>query len=144
MSPGLEYQRAIIDGTLPTPPFVALLGLRITSVAEDGATVCEATPRPEFANSAGRLHGGYLTALMDCVTATAAHSQQPAGVGVPHIHASYRFLSAADHRTPVVVTARPTHVGRSVVHAAAEIRDHRGTLIASGETIHKTRPIRRG
>lgn len=139
---GLEYQRAIADEVIPTPPFLALLGLRIRSVAEDGVTVCEATPRTEFANSAGRLHGGYLSALMDCATATAAHSQQPAGVGTPHIHASYRFLSAVDHNTSVIVTARPTHVGRSVVHAAVEIRDPRGRVIAAGETIHKTRTIR--
>ncbi|MGB3437240.1 MAG: PaaI family thioesterase [Actinophytocola sp.] len=140
---GLEFQRAVADGAIQTPPFLTLMGVRIRSVAPDGATVCDVTPRPEFTNSGGRLHGGYLTALMDCATATAAHSQQSAGVGTPHIHASYRFLAAADHRGPLVVTARPTHVGRSIVHATAEIHDGRGRLLAAGETIHKVRHIRR-
>ncbi|MEV0732939.1 PaaI family thioesterase [Polymorphospora sp. NPDC050346] len=138
---GLEYQRAIADGVIPTQPFQTLLGFRLRSVDDDGGIVGDAVPRPEFANSAGRLHGGYLSALMDCATATAAHSQQPVGVGAPHIHASYRFLSSADHRSALVVTARPTHVGRSVVHAAVEIRTRAGKLIASGETVHKVRRI---
>ncbi|BCB83779.1 PaaI family thioesterase [Phytohabitans suffuscus] len=136
---GLEYQRAIIDGVIPVQPFPALLGLRLRSIGEDGSAVCEVTCRPEFANSAGRLHGGYLSALMDCATAAAVHSQQPAGVGSPHIHASYRFVASADYRSQLTVTARPVHIGRSVVHATVEVRTGSGRLIASGETIHKVR-----
>ncbi|MEV7231010.1 PaaI family thioesterase [Polymorphospora sp. NPDC051019] len=138
---GLEYQRAIADGVIPTQPFQTLLGFHLRSVDDDGTVVGDAIPHAEFANSAGRLHGGYLSALMDCATATAAHSRQPVGAGAPHIHASYRFLSSADHRSALVITARPSHVGRSVVHAAVEIRTRAGRLIASGETIHKVRRI---
>jgi uncharacterized protein (TIGR00369 family) len=136
---GLEYQLAIANGEISAQPFHTLLGLRLRSVQADGRVVFDATPRPEFANSAGRLHGGYLSAVMDCATAAAAHTQQPAGVGVPHIHASYRFLASADHRSPLIVSARLIHVGRSVLHATAEIRTEAGDLIAAGETIHKTR-----
>ncbi|GAB3429287.1 PaaI family thioesterase [Actinophytocola sediminis] len=139
---GLAFQRAVADDTIQRPPFQVVLGLRIRSVAEDGTTVCDVTPGPEFTSAGGFLHGGYLTALMDCATAAAAHSQQAAGVGTPHIHASYRFLAAGDHRSPLVVTARPTHVGRSIVHATAEVRDGRGRVLAAGETVHKVRTIR--
>nr|BFE57819.1 PaaI family thioesterase [Dactylosporangium thailandense] len=135
--PGLEYQRAIVDGVIPPQPFPALLGLRLRSMDDDGTVICEAVGRPEFANATGHLHGGYLSALMDCATAAAVHSQQPAGVGAPHMHAAYRFLAAADHHQRLTVSARITHAGRSVVHAAAEIRSGNGELLASGETIHK-------
>jgi uncharacterized protein (TIGR00369 family) len=140
--PGLEYQRAILDGRLPVQPFQKLLGFALRTIDDDGTTIADVTPRAEFANSGGRLHGGYLSAIMDCVTASAAHATQPAGVGAPHIHAAYRFLESATHHAPLVAWAAVTQTGRSVIHVRTEVRTEAGGVVAAGETIHKVRSLR--
>ncbi|MGX1702018.1 PaaI family thioesterase [Microbacterium sp. NPDC055357] len=141
-SSGLEYQRAIAEGRIERQPFQTLIGFSLTRVDDDGTAEAKVVPRPEFCNAAGRLHGGYLSAVLDCITATVAHSTQPAESAAPHMHAAYRFVRAVTADAPLIATATITVRSRSIVHVHGELLDERGRLIASGETIHKIRRMR--
>lgn len=142
---GIEFQTAVLLGQAEENTFHTLLGFRVLEVDEAGYSKCEAVPQPQFGNGAGPLHGGYLSALMDCGTAVAVHSCIPSGVGAPHIHANYRFIAATSTSTEnrLTIESKVTSQGRSIIHCTVTVIDSRGAIVCAGETIHKVRSLRR-
>ena len=90
--PGREHLQAIIDGKLPVPPFAALVGARLDSVAE-GEAVFRCTPDESTYNPAGVVHGGLLCMLLDSACGCAVQSLLPAGVAISSIEIKVSFLS---------------------------------------------------
>jgi acyl-CoA thioesterase len=115
-------------------PFSLHLGFRLIAADADGARI-EATPRPEHANGAGIVHGGYLAALLDSTTGWAVHAAFPPGVAAPHTTLSVQYLRAALLAQPLVCVGRCVRAGRRVAAAEAEITQG-GEVVARAMTSH--------
>ncbi|MGZ3639554.1 MAG: PaaI family thioesterase, partial [Ktedonobacterales bacterium] len=77
---GLDFLRAIAAGTLPPPPIVAMMNMRVAEVAE-GRVVFAIEPAEYHYNPIGSVHGGVAATLLDSAMGCAVHSMLPAGVG---------------------------------------------------------------
>jgi 1,4-dihydroxy-2-naphthoyl-CoA hydrolase len=102
-------------------PFAALLGIEL-----DAASASEVTGRmpwrEDLCTAGGILHGGALMALADTLGAVCAFLNLPSGAGTATISSSSNLLRAV--RTgEVSATARPLHVGRSVIVVQTELVD---------------------
>ena len=75
------------------------------------------------------MHGGVLMALADTVGAWCAFLNLPEGAGTTTIESKTNFLRAVRGGT-VQATARPLHVGRTVVVVDTEFRDDDERLVA--------------
>jgi uncharacterized protein (TIGR00369 family) len=128
---GLEFLRAIGDGTLPPAPIAVLMGFRPVEVAE-GRAVFEGTPDESVYNPIGMVHGGYVCTLADTVAACAVHTTLPVGVGYTSIdlNVSYtrRITRESGTLRAVGTVVKP---GRRVAFSRAEIFDQAGKLVAS-------------
>jgi uncharacterized protein (TIGR00369 family) len=128
---GLEFLRAIRDGTLPAPPIAALMGFHPVEVGE-GYVVFEGTPDESVYNPIGMVHGGYVCTLADTVAACAVHTTLPAGVGYTSIdlNVSYtrRITSESGTLRAVGTIVKP---GRRVAFCKAEILDEAGKVVAT-------------
>jgi len=111
-----------------TMPFSVLMGAEAIAATGDevrarvgwDATRCTA---------GGVMHGGLLMALADTVGAWCAFLNLPEGAGTTTIESKTNFLRAVRGGS-VEATARPLHVGRTVVVVDTELRDDDDRLIA--------------
>ncbi|MCU1407151.1 MAG: aromatic compound degradation protein PaaI [Glaciihabitans sp.] len=74
---GLDYIRALIDGSVPPPPIVILLRMRAVS-AEAGQVTFHCDPDESMYHPIGAVHGGAVCALLDSVLGSAVQSALPA------------------------------------------------------------------
>ncbi len=129
--PGLEFLRAIMDGTLPPPPIASLHGFRPVEI-EAGRVVFEGTPDESVYNPIGVVHGGLVCTLADTVAACAVHTTLPAGVGYTSIdlNVSYTRPVTRDSGSlrAVGTVVKP---GRRVAFSRAEIFDAAGKVVAT-------------
>ncbi len=84
---------------------------------------------PERCTTAGMLHGGALMTLADSVGAVCAFLNLPPGATTSTIESKTNFFRAV-RRGRVHATARPVHVGRSVVVIQTDLRDDAGKAVA--------------
>ena len=127
--PGREHLQAIIDGKLPVPPFAALVGARLDSVAE-GEAVFRCTPDESTYNPAGIVHGGLLCMLLDSACGCAVQSLLPAGVAISSIEIKVSFLSPLRSDSgELEITGKALRVGRQVAFAEADARSGEGKLV---------------
>jgi hypothetical protein len=61
---GLEYLRAMADGSLPQPPIAGLMQFKLAQ-AESGRVEFVCTPDESAYNPIGAVHGGLLCTLLD-------------------------------------------------------------------------------
>jgi acyl-CoA thioesterase len=101
-------------------PFSASLGFELIEKS-DGHVVMAAMPKPEHANGAGILHGGYLAALLDSTTGWAVHSSLPPGRPAPHSHLSVQYVRAGVPGRRLICTGRAIRAGRRAAAGEAEI-----------------------
>lgn len=129
---GRQFLQAMIDGRLPAPPIGKTLSFMLVEVG-DGFTIFEGEPGPDLLNPAGVVHGGWALALIDTVTATAAHSTLGAGVGFGTIETKVNFCRPiAPDTGRVRAEGRVVGRGRTIISAEGKIVDSRGRLIAHG------------
>lgn len=115
-------------------PFSQHLGFRVVRADAEGAVV-EADPGPEHLNGGDILHGGYLSALLDCATGWAVHGAGPAGMVAPHITMTTQFLRAGAAGQPLVATARCTSTGRRICTTEGEVSQG-GRVLARATGTH--------
>src|SRR5262245_13422446 len=75
---GVEFLRALMDGTLPPPAFSATSRIKPVLV-EEGRVIFEGDPKGDFYNPMGIMHGGWIATLLDTAMACAVHSGLKAG-----------------------------------------------------------------
>ena len=83
MSKGVQDSHIVssVQEAFEADPFVSRLGIEVVE-ASGGKAVLRATVRPEFANSLGTGHGGFLFTLADTAFAYAILSRGVTGTGV--------------------------------------------------------------
>lgn len=127
---GLEYLRAMGDGSMPLSPIAQLMNMRGVS-ADEGEVVFAFTPDESMLNPLGIVHGGPICTLLDSVVGCAVHSTLPAGVGYTSIDINVSYLRPPLVGVELIATGRVTKPGRRVAFAEGEIRDPDGKLVAT-------------
>ena len=128
---GLDYLRAMLDGTLSKPPLMEALNVRLDSV-DSGQVVFAMTPAEFHYNPIGSVHGGVYCTLLDSAAGCAVHSLLPAGTGYTSQDLSVRFLGAMRADTGLVrCTGTVRHLGRRTALAEASLTTETGKLLAT-------------
>lgn len=127
----LERLRSIVDAR-DFGPMMTTMQQRVVSVA-DGEAVVEGSPGPQFNNYMGRIHGGYLAALIDTAMGWSVATKMPPNTGFGTIDMSVKYVRKFEVATgPVLATARVVHAGRTMVTTECKVADRAGLLYAHG------------
>jgi len=119
----------MFDGMEP-PPAAKLLGWTLIGIDEAGGAIeVGFTGRPEFANPAGNVQGGMLTAMLDDAMGpallVASQGKYLASTIDLHVH----FLRPVPVG-PITVKAKVTQLGRTVAFLEGTLYDARGRAAA--------------
>jgi len=128
---GLEYLRAMGDGTLPPPPVIQLLGAQLGTV-EPGIVSFTLQPHESHYNPIGVVHGGVLCTMLDSATGCAVHSTLEVGWGYTSIDLNVSYLRGITLDSGLLTfTGRVVKGGKRVAFASAEGVDAAGNVIAT-------------
>ena len=131
---GLEFMQGYLNGSVPPPPFAAVLKFELTQV-EHGRVVFEGTPDMSFYNPIGVVHGGYAATLLDSCMGCAVHTLLPAGRGYSTLEFKVNFVRPMTGETGRVrAEGRVIHPGNRAATAEGHIYDAAGKLLAHGST----------
>jgi uncharacterized protein (TIGR00369 family) len=132
---GLDYIRAIADGTLPPPPIAMLHDFEIVE-AEEGRAVFALTPAEWMYNPIGMVHGGIAATILDSCMGCAVHTTLPAGVGYTTTDLQVRYIRAMGGETGrVLAEGHVVHRGRRTATAEGRVFvESDEKLIAHGST----------
>jgi uncharacterized protein (TIGR00369 family) len=132
--------RAVLRDPAKHPPSARLLGFELIdfSVAGGWAEVAFA-PRPEFANPAGAVQGGFVCAMLDDAMAVAAAISRRLTIIVPTLQMSITYLRP----TPiarVVARGEVLRFGASSLAMQGTLRDGGGLMLATATAAAVPRP----
>ena len=131
---GLEFFRAVANGTLTPPAMVSLLGLKMTEV-DTGRIVITGTATEHFYNGLGVAHGGFAATLLDSALGCAINSTQPAGRIFTTLELKINYTRPLTREVGEVrCEAHVVHVGARTATAEARIVDARGKIYAHATT----------
>jgi uncharacterized protein (TIGR00369 family) len=110
--PGLDFVRAIFDGSLPAPPIMQNVE-PFDSTAETGHVMFHSVPGFRHYNPIGSVHGGYAAILLDSAMGLAVHTALPAGTGYTTLEFKISFIKGMTEDTgPVRTEGKTLSVGR--------------------------------
>jgi uncharacterized protein (TIGR00369 family) len=132
---GLEYMRAIADGSHPPAPIQELMGFELVEAGE-GRTVFRSVPGPQHLNPIGTVHGGFAATLLDSCMGAAVHTTCADGEGYSTLEVKFNLVRAITPETgEVVAEGRVVHRGRRVATAEGTLKSASdGKLLAHGTT----------
>jgi len=102
-------------------PFAVELGIEIEQASPEGAAARLAWA-PELCTGAGIMHGGAILSLADSVGAICAFLNLPEGAATTTIETKTNFFRAV-RKGHIRATARPLHVGRTVIVVQTQVED---------------------
>jgi len=126
---GIEFMRAFLNGALPAPPFMELLGIRIVSV-DPGSVVFEFEPDEYMYSPLGNVHGGIVTVLLDTAMGCSFHTTLPAGVGYTTLELKVNFLR------PVTSKAGTLRAEGHVLHSGSRVATADARLLDREKKLH--------
>lgn len=128
---GLDYlERLRASGEVA--PMHRLLGFEISGLG-DGTAEVSARPAKQFYNHQGRVHGGFLAALIDSGLGIAAQTKLAGGQGFGTIELKVNYVRKLDADSGLVVCrASVLHAGRTMLTAEARVAGADGKLYAHG------------
>lgn len=131
---GLQLLTAILEGTLPAPPIQKVLDFRPVEIAR-GYTAFVGTPKSEYYNPLGTVHGGYTAALLDSCMACAIHTTLEAGYSYATVEIKINYVRAITSDTGEVrAEGKVINAGRRIATAEGRLFDSGGKLYAHGTT----------
>src|SRR5512141_842789 len=131
---GLEYLRAIVDGTLPPPPIASLMGYTLDEISE-GRAVFGMDAGEHVYNPIGVVHGGVAATLLDSTMGCAVHSKLPRGAGYTTLEIKVNYVRAMTRDTGrVQAIGTLVHLGSRTGTAEGRLVDASGKLYAHGTT----------
>jgi uncharacterized protein (TIGR00369 family) len=131
---GLEMLTAMIEGRLPAPPIMQLIGFDLTEV-DKGRAMFEGTPALRHYNPLGTVHGGYAATLLDSCMGCAVHTTLPKGTGYTTLEFKVSLLRPIAADTGLVrAEGLVISSGRRVATAEGRLTDARGRLLAHATT----------
>ncbi|NMO00724.1 PaaI family thioesterase [Gordonia sp. TBRC 11910] len=132
---GLELMQAwAANPGLDRPSIGRLLGMRPVAIGE-GTVTFTVTPKPDFANPLGSVHGGICATLLDSVMGCAVHTTLPAGVRYTTLELKVNYIrSVALDADDLTAVGTVIHSGRSTATADGKVFAADGKLVAHGTT----------
>lgn len=128
---GLEFLRAVIDGSLPQAPMVSVLRTALVE-ASFGSVTFETQLDESFFNPIGLVHGGLVCTLLDSAMGSAVQSTLPAGTLFTSIDINVQYLRPVSlDGGPLRTTGIVDKGGRRVAFARATVSDRDGKSIAT-------------
>lgn len=122
----------MVAGTLPGPPIASTLNFTLTTV-EAGFVVFEGTPKLEFYNPLGTVHGGWAATLLDSAMACAVHSTLPSGQTYTTLEFKLNCVRPITVDTgPVRCEGRVINAGRTIATSEGKLLDAKGRILAHG------------
>jgi acyl-CoA thioesterase len=113
-------------------PMHRLLGIQVIEWG-DGTSTLSCTPKADFQNFMGRMHGGFVATLIDAALGSAVLTKIPEGVYVGTVDLNVKFVGKIEVDTgQLKITGKVLHAGRSMLTAEARIEDATGKLYAHG------------
>ncbi|MHC5905315.1 PaaI family thioesterase [Streptomyces sp. S6] len=128
-----------LDDLLAAMPFARRIGVRLHEAAPE-EVVGSLEWSAEGCTVGGTLHGGALMTLADSVGAVCAFLNLPEGAGTSTVESKTNFLRGV-RSGRVTATARPLHVGGTLIVVQTELRGDEGKLV--GQTT-QTQIVLRG
>ncbi|MCU1415770.1 MAG: aromatic compound degradation protein PaaI [Microbacteriaceae bacterium] len=128
---GLDFMLGFVNGTIPPPPIMKLMGISAVS-AEVGSVTFVADPDESHYNPIGTVHGGLVCTLLDSVLGCAAQTTLAQGQAYTSLDITVSYLR------PVLATSgQLTAVGRVVkpgsraAFTEGTVHDAAGKLVAT-------------
>lgn len=127
---GLGQLRAMVDGEMPPPPVMSLVG--VTDFRPERGTVTVEMPAAEFLyNPLGSLHGGVISILLDTAAGCSVHSTLAEGEGYTSLDLNVKFLRAVTVDSGTLrCVGTVIQRGRRTALAEAKLFDEAGRLLA--------------
>ena len=136
-----EAIRASLGDRAKHPPSARLLGLELVNFSVEGGWAEVAfTPRPEFANPAGTVQGGFICAMLDDAMAIAATVSRRLSIIVPTLQMSITYLRAT-RIARVTARGEVLRFGTSSVAMQGVLRDAGGAALATATATAVPRPF---
>ncbi|WP_347177047.1 PaaI family thioesterase [Parafrankia sp. EAN1pec] len=134
---GLEFLRAMVDGTVPPPPISRVFDFRPVSV-EVGDVVFTCEPDESAYNPIGLVHGGLVCTLLDTATACAVHTTLAAGAAYTSLEIKISYVRPV-HVLPGRANTLTAHgwvtrPGRRAAFAQGDVRDAQGRVVATASS----------
>lgn len=132
---GLELLRAwAAHGDGGRPSIGRLLGMSPRTI-DEGSVSFALTPRPDFSNPLGTMHGGICATLLDSVTGCAIHTTLPAGVGYTTLELKINYIRTVRLTDGELIgTGTVIHRGRRTATAEGRVLNAAGKLVAHATT----------
>lgn len=127
----------VVRQFLPHSPYVGHLGMRLTEMQKDQATLT--LPFSNAVITIGTtVHGGAIASLIDTAAMVAAWSGAEASTSTrgTTVALTVNYLAAAQQED-IQATARVLRRGRSLVYLDVEVQNTTGVLIAKGLVTYK-------
>jgi uncharacterized protein (TIGR00369 family) len=141
---GLDFIRAIRDGSHPPPPMAQLIGFDLAE-AEEGRIVFCGTPSERHLNPMGVIHGGYAATLLDSCMTCAVQSALKPGLAATTLDLVIHFTKAATPQSGELrAEGKTVHVGRQFATAEGRLTDGKGRILAHATTSCLVFPLRAG
>ena len=134
---------ALVRDASKYPPCARHLGFELLDYSiEDGWAEAAFTPRPEFANPAGSVQGGFVCAMLDDMMSFAASLSRRFEVMVPTLQTSVSYLRPTP-MARVIARGEVLRFGASSVTMQGTLRDAGGQVLAVATATAVPRPLPR-
>lgn len=131
---GLEFLRDIASGVLPQPPIGRTLNFYLMTV-EEGRAVFQGTPKFDFYNPIGTVHGGWAATLLDSCMACAVQTTVKKGFGYTTVELKLNLVRPLTEKTgPLRAEGKVINAGRQIATSEGRLFGPDGKLYAHGTT----------
>jgi uncharacterized protein (TIGR00369 family) len=136
-----EQIRALLSDPANHPPSARHLGFELIDFSVEGGWAEVAfMPRPEFANPAGSVQGGFVCAMLDDAMGVTASISQRFAILVPTLQISVSYLRPTP-MSRVIGRGEVLRMGGSTAHLQGTLRLPDGTLLATATASAVLRPF---
>lgn len=133
-TPGLEFVERMARGEVPSPPIGATLDF-VPVEFERGRAVFQGTPKTDYYNPNGTVHGGYIATLLDSAVGCAVQTMLERGFGYTTLELKVNYVRPLTDRTgPVRAEGTVVSVSRQIGIAQGRIVDPAGRMYAWAST----------
>jgi len=131
---GIEFLERIGRGELPSVPIAQTLDFVPVEVGA-GRMVFQGTPKTDYYNPIGSVHGGYIATLLDSAVGCAVHTRLQKGFGYTTLELKVNYIRPLTDKTgPVRAEGQVVSLTRQIGIAEGKLVDAAGRLYAHATT----------
>ena len=132
---GFDFLCAIRDGKLPHPQIAKTLDFQLV-VVEKGFVVWEGSPKAEYFNPLGRVHGGWIATLLDSCMGCAGHTMLDAGYPYTTLDLKVNYTRGIMPNVGLLrAEGGVVHSGRTMLSMEGRLVDQAGKIYAHGTSV---------